>query len=295
MELEVLISSMHQKDMSLISKMNIRSNALLINQYDGEYKDEKIIDNRNNVLRMISMKDRGLSKSRNAAIENSGADICVIADDDLIYKDDYAKTILNAYQEHPDADVIAFDVPSTNEDRPTSILRKTKVGLLQSMKLASFQLSFKRKSILENDILFNDLFGAGSIFTCGEENIWLSRCLERGLKIRYISEEIALVNHKESTWFNGFDESYLKTKGAMFYEISSILWFPLILQYAVRKYKLYQSSLSLLKGIQLMFAGRSEYKSMLLKGKSQYGPNTIDTKNDSLLLVWGKAEKRADQ
>ncbi len=291
MELEVLISSMYQKDLSLISKMNIRSNALLINQYDGEFKEERIIDNSNNAFRMLSMKDRGLSKSRNAAIKNSEADICVIADDDLIYKDDYVKTILDAYQKHPDADVIAFDVPSINKDRPTSVLRKTKVGLLQSMKLASFQLTFKRRSILKNDILFNDLFGAGSIFTCGEENIWLSRCLKSGLKIRYISEEIALVNHKESTWFNGFDEAYLKTKGAMFYEISSILWLALILQYAVRKYKLYRSGLSILKAIRLMFIGRSEYKSMLLKGKRQYGSSAIDTQNDSLFLVWGKAKK----
>lgn len=279
MNIEVLISTMHQSNIDIFSIMNIQSDALAINQYDYEYKVESVKNNCN-VFRMISLHGRGLSKSRNLAIQNSTADICVIADDDLVYKDNYVEIITEAYNKHPDADIIAFNVPSSNKERPTKILKKTNVNVLQSMKLASFQLTFRRKRIFDNQISFNTLFGAGSIYTCGEENIFLIECLKKGLKVKYINSEIASVNHKESTWFQGFNKSYFKTKGAMFYEMSRTFWFPLILQFAIRKHKLYQSSLSLLNAVKYMFMGGFEYKSILSKEKTnmdqtQLIPKTI--------------------
>ena len=49
MNLEVLVATMHQKDYSLLEKMNISSNAVVINQCDSdsvdrfEYKNYSII------------------------------------------------------------------------------------------------------------------------------------------------------------------------------------------------------------------------------------------------------------
>jgi len=266
MKIEVLISTMHQSNMDIFSKMNIKSDALAVNQCDHEYRVERVINNCN-VFRMISLFDRGLSKSRNLAIHNSSADICVIADDDLFYENNYVEIIIEAYKKNPDADIIAFSVPSSNKERPTKILKKTNVNVLQSMKLASFQLTFRRKRIVDNQISFNTLFGAGSIYVCGEENIFLIECFRKGLKVKFVNIRIASVDHKESTWFQGFNELYLKTKGAMFYEMSSTFWLPLILQFAIRKYKLYQSSFSLLNAMKYLFKGGFEYKSILLKGK----------------------------
>lgn len=265
MKVEVLISTMHQKDMDIFNKMNIKSDALAINQYDHEYKEESININ-NNTCRMISLNERGLSKSRNLALSCSTGDICVIADDDLVYRDNYVEIITDAYKNHPYADIIAFTVPCTNGEWSTKVLKKKKVGALQSMKLCSVQLTFRRKSVIDNNIRFNTFFGAGSIFTCGEENIFLIKCLKKGLKIIYVDNEIAVVDQKGSTWFKGFDELFFKTKGAMFYEMSRVLWLPLVLLFAVRKYGLYRSNLSLVSALKYMLSGRVEYKGLLLKG-----------------------------
>lgn len=290
MNIEVLISTMHQSNMDIFNSMNIKSDALAINQYNDEYKSETVIHD-GNVLRMICVHERGLSRSRNLAIQNSTADICVIADEDLVYRDDYAQTIMDAYKQYPEADIIAFSVPCSNAQCPTNIIKHMNVNALESMKLCSVQLTFKRDSIIGNKISFNNLFGAGSFFISGEENIFLIECIKKGLKIMYINKEIAIVNHNGSTWFKGFNELYFRTKGAMFYEMSSVLWLPLVLQYIVRKYKLYQRDITLLKALKCMFIGRSKYKSILLKGRNDHESVTADTQNHPLLLVWEKAKE----
>jgi len=258
MKLEVLVSTMRRSDMSFLENMNVKSDALAVNQCDLERTEENVKAD-GSVHKMISVRARGLSKSRNLAISNSKADICAIADDDLFYVDDYPEIIKNAHMKYPDSDIIAFSVPSENTERPTSELKSGRVGFISSMKLSSFQLTFKRKSITDKNIKFNELFGAGARFTCGEENIWLSDCLKKGLKIRFESRKIASVNHGTSTWFKGFNQEYLKTKGAMFYAMRKSLWLPLVLQYAVRKHRLYRKNLSFWQAVRLMRQGRSEY------------------------------------
>ncbi|MGM8213830.1 glycosyltransferase [Virgibacillus sp. W0430] len=258
MKVEVLVSTMYQKDLSIINKMNIKTDALIINQCDVEEQQSIKIDR--NEIRLLSYNERGLTKSRNKAINNSIGDVCLIADDDLVYHESYEKTILDAYAKYPNASIIAFDIPSTNDNRPTSSLKEGGVNFLHTLKISSFQITFKRKDILEKSIRFNELFGAGSKYTCGEEHIFLSEALKKGLEIRYVKEEIAVVNHNESTWYNGFDKKLFKTKGAMFYEMRPFLAHLLISQFAIRKWKMYKSDMSFIKAYTCMINGLQEYK-----------------------------------
>ncbi len=248
---------MYQDDLSLVRKMNICSDVLIINQCDkNDYHEEKFA---NYLARMISVKEKGLSKSRNMAIDHSNSDICVIADDDLKYSNLYEEVVLEAYKKYPDADIIAFDVPSENKERPTSTLKEGKVDFLHSMKISSFQITFKRQSLVSHNIRFNELFGAGAKYSCGEENILLVEAIKKGLKIFYVNQDIAIVNHDESTWFMGFDKQLFRTKGAMFYEMNKRLAYLLILQFAVRKYPLYREESKFVEAWRTMVQGMKEY------------------------------------
>ena len=53
----------------------------------------------NHKIKFISCDEKGLSKSRNKAINNATGDICIIADDDVTYSDDYIEKIRQAYLE----------------------------------------------------------------------------------------------------------------------------------------------------------------------------------------------------
>jgi glycosyltransferase involved in cell wall biosynthesis len=268
MKLEVLISTMHQTDFSLAGNMNITTDAIIINQCDkNDYHEKKT---ETGCIKMISVKERGLSKSRNLAINNSNSDICVIADDDLKYRSGYKDIIINSYSKYPDADIIAFDVPSTNQMRPTASLREGKVDFLHSMKIASYQITFKRSSIIDNNLSFNEMFGAGSKYICGEENIFLTEALRKGLKIYFVNQNIAIVDHKESTWFNGFNEKYFITKGAMFYEMFPLMSYLLIIQFALRKRKIFNKKYTVLDSISIMLRGIKDYKKTLKSNGSSY-------------------------
>lgn len=257
MAVEILVATMNQNDHSLIDKMNLKGKATIINQCKFNKIDKLQLND--DEVNFISCTDRGLSKSRNKAIENASSDICVIADDDLRYNDNYKDIILEAYKKYPDADIIAFDVPSTNPERPTSVQTEGYLNYLKTMKIASFQITFKRKSIIDNKIKFKEDFGAGAKYSMGEENIFLFSCLRKGLKIVYCSEKIAIVNHAETTWFNGFTEKFFTDMGAIYYEMSSKYSNLLIYQYALRKHKLYKNEISFFKALSSMLNGKKNY------------------------------------
>ena len=255
--LEVLVSTMYQKDDSLYQKMNISCDALIINQCDSN----SIIDNEN--FKIINTTERGLSKSRNMAIKESNKDICVIADDDLIYNDEMKNIISEAYKKYNDASVIAFYVESTNRNRPTSRPSHSGyLGYLETMKLASFMLTIKRKDIISNNIFFNTNFGAGSgIYSAGEENIFLFECLKKGLKVVYVDKTIASVSHAESTWWsNNITKKNLYDLGAAYYLMFPKLYLIAGIQYIIRKWRRIDKDINFKLAINLFNNGVKSLK-----------------------------------
>lgn len=253
MEIEVLISTMNLKEQQeLLKKMNILTKSIIINQCNSEnkLKNEEKGDNK-----LYNYMEKGLSRSRNQAIKHSTGDICVIADDDIKYDNNYEKTIKKAYDKYKDADVIAFYIKN---GKPK--MKEGKINFVSSMKIQSVQLTFKRKSILKNNIMFNELFGTGAELYMGEENIFLAECIRKGLKIYYVPESIAEVENGNSTWFKGYNEQYFKIKGTVYYEMSRKLYPVLILQFALRKMQKYASEVKPTKAIKYMFEGVKNIK-----------------------------------
>ena len=92
MRLQVLISTMHQTDHSLLDKMNIQSDAIVINQCDRNEIEE--FEYKGHHIQWMSLKERGVGLSRNTALMRADADIVLFADDDVIYDDGYEKKLL---------------------------------------------------------------------------------------------------------------------------------------------------------------------------------------------------------
>ena len=70
--------------------MNIKTEYLIINQ---TYNSIANINNEHT----ITKNEKGLSKSRNVAIEKATSDIILFADDDVIYNNDYERIILESW------------------------------------------------------------------------------------------------------------------------------------------------------------------------------------------------------
>ena len=254
---EVLLSAMHLEDESYIDTLNIHTDCVVINQCDREQKRETVRDTpkgRVNVT-YVETKDRGLSKSRNMAIANAKGPVCILCDNDVEYADDYDSMINSAFEEC-DADVIVFYVKRPERQRPV-FDRAKRMGYLSVLKIFSPEIAFRKDSV--RGIGFNENFGAGAKYFMGEENLFLYECLRQGKKIIYIPRMIGEVRAEESTWFKGYNEDFFVARGANFAALSK--WFSviLILQYAVRKKKLYSDNLTVSAALRKMFEGRREY------------------------------------
>lgn len=251
LKLEILMSCMHQTDLSLIEESNITGDVLMINQAETELIEE--IQQGNQRIRKITTAERGLSRSRNMAIQNALGDICLLCDDDECLEDGYESLIVEAFECNPDADVIAFQV--TNKKTRLK-KKKQKLGYLDCLKLASYQIAFRRRAIVDKNIQFDPLMGAGSGNGGGEENKFLWDCLRCGLSIYYVPVTIAVLLEKTSTWFFGYDRKFFYQRGAVTRYMMGI-WLSVFygIYYILRKRALYQDEISMLSASKALFQG----------------------------------------
>lgn len=267
MDCEVLISTMNQIEKNIVNDLKV-NNCVVINQITKDIVPVK--DDINNSQKFISFYEKGLSKSRNAALKNSSKDICIIADDDMYYENNYENIILSAYDRYKDADIIAFFVDNEDKSKRKKFLKEGRIGFLKSMKLQSVQITFKRKSIIENNISFDEKFGTGSVYPWGEENIFLFDCLRKKLKIYYVPLKIATLKaNTSSTWDKSNTKKHYEQQGAIYYRMSNKIYFLLIFQFFLRKRKIYIKDLSAITVLNSMIKGARDYRRRDLNEKKE--------------------------
>ena len=241
MKVETLISCMRQKDASIASRSNVKTDCVIVNQCDTDssatlpYTDA---DGNTHILKYISTTERGLSRSRNMAIKNSTGDICLIMDDDETLDDNYEATILNAYKQHPDADVIAFKVRNSEKNYNALPKRLRYLGVL---RVASYEISFRRDSVTAKGITFDTEMGSGTGHGGGEEVAFLYSCLHKGLIVRYVPEYISTLDPcSDSQWLKGFTSRFFLERG---WATARYMGKPMAILYALyytaRKHKMY--------------------------------------------------------
>lgn len=259
---EVLVSTMNRVDCGFLEDMFLQTPALVVNQNGSE--SEQTIWVGGHIARIVCSDAIGLSRSRNLALSHARGDICVLADDDVVYEPGYEETIRAAYRDYPDADIIAFQVERTGSMRSKRFRGRPQwETYLSSMKISSVEITFRRASVLGSGLFFNVLLGAGAEFYVGEESVFLFDALRRGLKVLYVPEKIGAVCTDTSSWFSGYDDGYFRSLGAAYLNMSRALWPLLALQYIVRKWGLYHTRSSAMRAMREMARGVSLYRRRL--------------------------------
>jgi glycosyltransferase involved in cell wall biosynthesis len=251
-KVEILISAMHQKDFNLFYATRITTDALMINQSDIE---DYVCKNNDNGWRIISTTERGLSRSRNKAIENAKGGICLICDDDEVLYDGYASKIQQAYSQFPDADIICFKVLFEGKSYSN---KSYKIGYLKALRVSSVQMTFRLKSIMDANVRFDTDYGSGTPMGSGEENIFMYDCLKKGLRAYYVPIDIGEVKQVNSKWFRGFTEDYFWKRGKIIRRMMGCWGCFYLLYFAITKYRRYRANVGLLKALNLMLKGWRE-------------------------------------
>lgn len=261
MRLQVLVSTMHQKDMGLLEKMNIRSDAIIVNQTDTHGFQE--VQKEGHTVKFYSFAERGVGLSRNTALMRADAPICLFADDDVCYVDDYEERVLREFERHPESDVIVFNVPSTCKDprqKDYVAQRWKRLNILNCFRHGTFRIAVRRDRILKKNIFFTLLFGGGAKYSAGEDSLFLADCIRKGLKVYESDVTIGSVSHEESTWFMGYTDKYFLDKGAFYACFSKRIPYLWCLQFAVRRRNLYSSEKPFLEACHLMRQGIRQFK-----------------------------------
>lgn len=229
MKVQLLVSTMHQENYNLLEQMNIQTDAIVINQCDRNSIED--IEYRGKNVKWISLNERGIGLSRNSALMRSDADILLFADDDCVYDKGYEEKIIKVFERYPKASLIVFNLVSLNPDRPEFFVEKDyKLRWFNCLKFGAFRIAVKRDAILKNNIFYSLLFGGGAKYQAGEDNLFITNCIQSGLIGIASSECIGTVKQEESTWFKGYNEKYYYDRGALFsalYRRSA--WFYLLL------------------------------------------------------------------
>ncbi|MBO4724484.1 MAG: glycosyltransferase family 2 protein [Bacteroidaceae bacterium] len=165
------------------------------------------------------LSGKGLSRNRNNALRMATGDICLIADDDNRYLPEHIDAILDSWKKNPDADILTFQA----QDYEGAPLHP-----YPAPYICSVEITFRRSSILEKGLKFDERFGLGSQLLCaGEEDVFMADARRAGLNIRYIPQVIVRTNGT-TTGIGLIDNPKLQiTKGATFryvYGTASAVW-----------------------------------------------------------------------
>ncbi len=241
MKIQVLVSTINQTDHSLVKKMNITTDAIIGNQCNHNSIEE--FKNGHNKVLYLNFNEKGVGLNRNNSLMRANGDICLFADDDMTFVDDYKTIVTNCFEKLPKADVIIFNLI---EKEPKRYINKRvkRINRFNYLRYGTARITIKLDSIRANGIYFNQCFGGGTSHCHGEDNLFLNDCLKKGLKIYAVPYAIAtLTENRKSTWLNDYNEKYLQDQGILYKTISKRYWKLLCLQDAIRKRKRYNISI----------------------------------------------------
>lgn len=222
--LEVLVTTMHQKDFSIYEKMNLQSDTIIANQTNENGFLE--MSKEGHSIKFISTKTRGLSKNRNIAMAFANAELVMFTDDDVIFFDGYEKLIYQEFDKHPEADAIRFEmktiamsknaISDSDKGKMTKEMNAFRKATRREVsRYGVCGLVIKRKTLQKYGLYYNEMFGPGVELYCGEDTIFLQNMINKGIKLYLSPLLIANIDKSTSTWFEGYTEKYFYATGAV--------------------------------------------------------------------------------
>lgn len=267
---EILCVTMGQSDFSLIRKMNVKSDIVYANQADCfSFLTEDFGDFS---AKMYTTNTVGVGINRNIGLLLASAEICLLADDDIVYSDDYESIVVDEFDNHPDADVIIFNIGTTTPQYgriPTQIKKYKYLHFWSKKPYGAPRIAFRLNSIKNSNIMFSTLFGGGCKYLCGEDTIFLNDLLKKKKSILLSPKKIGSVSYSNSSWFTKNEDKFYYDKGAMFEAKSTRTALFFALYYSVFRR---ESGTKFNKVLKWILRGEKGYKKGLsyddfLKGK----------------------------
>lgn len=174
-------------------------------------------------FKIISTSSKGLSVNRNHALSRASAPVLLISDDDTDYSAEGLKNVIDAFRNHPDADIITFRYDSSINKKFYPAHSVSLSNIPKGYYISSIEIALRRHSI-QGKIWFNENFGIGAMFPSGEEDIFICECLNAGMKGIFVPITIARHDGSTTSERNLMLPSRPQTKGAVFLRLHPHSW-----------------------------------------------------------------------
>lgn len=267
---EILISTMFRSDLSFLEAMFPNGDysmysILIINQTDTARQ----LESSHAHVRVINTEERGLPQSRNMAIHNAIGEVCLVADDDVVYVPNLEAIILAGYNTYPGAAVVTFQLQKTNGElfrkypnvtRHTNSSYKTVNGVV---------ISFKKDVLLEKDVLYNLNFGLGAIFSGANEYVFMRNVIKAKLPA-YFVPTIILTHPDVSSGQDLGSDRLLYLRGALAYKCYGIWGYLWVLKYVffLIRHQIIEAKYAFAKA-KKAFSGIKKYKQLVASGQER--------------------------
>lgn len=259
MGIQMLVSAVNQDVRTLAQRMNIEAEAIVINQCDSFGYDE--YEHKEQRIRCYSLKERGVGLSRNNALMRADDELCVFADEDIVYENGYAKRIEEAFEQHSKADIILFNVKVAPARRTYWNEGEKRIRWYNYGRYPAYSIAARTEALHKANVSFSLLFGGGAKYSNGEDSLFLKDCLDAGLRIVAVSTVIGEEKERESTWFHGYNDKFFKDRGVLYYFLYGRMAVPFSLRFLLAHRREMCQEIGLKQAFSLMKDGIKEAKS----------------------------------
>ncbi len=259
MKVQVLVAAMFQESQQLVNKMNLSTDAIIINQCD-EYAYEEFMYHGSRI-QFYSMKERGVGLSRNNALLRADHGISLFSDEDIVYYDQYEQIILKEFEQHPEADMIVFNF-DVNEKRKTYENGKwKKVYLYNCGRYPTFSFAVRTDRVHKKNITYSLLFGGGARYSNGEDSLFIRDCIKKGLQVYASEKTIGKEEGGPSTWFHGYTKKFFIDRGVLYHYLYGHLALCLAIRFLVKYRAKMCTEISFQRALLYMVQGIREGRS----------------------------------
>lgn len=165
---------------------------------------------------LIRLKSRGVAKSRNAALRSASGKYLLFGDDDVTFSEAGIDEVLEYFEDHPECSVImAQAVDESGALRKNYPTKLHKLTRFNSAKAATYEMMVRVDAIRAKGIKFDENFGAGVENYLGDEYIFITDALKKGLKGVFLPITVA-IHPKDSSGSGWGSRRDLTARAAVF-------------------------------------------------------------------------------
>lgn len=227
--LQHLVSAVAKEPGKLVETMQLDADAVIINQSDHYAWEEW--QKGDCVFRAFTTNERGVGLSRNQALLRADHEICLFSDEDIVYSEGYVERILQAFDDHPKADMLLFNVEVCENRRTYHIDKFHRVRQYNCGRYPAYSFAIRTEVLQKKNITYSLLFGGGAKYSNGEDSLFIRDCIGSGMKVYAVPVSIGREEERESTWFSGYHEKFFFDRGVLYHFLYGKMAMPLALRF----------------------------------------------------------------